>query len=132
MQPPSPSVFALANRLLRHEAGGSGAPEAFAGALDRACGKLCDELERLVGPGGASALNRRARSLAKREFPFLEGEAGEVAPEREEAANTAVLAHLLGLLVGLMGEELGLRPVRKIWPEVASGEATPRSTESEG
>lgn len=133
MQPPSPSVSALAHRLLRHEAAGDREPEALAAAVDRACEKLRDELETLVGPGGASALNRRARSLAKREYPFLDGDARGAGAgfEQAEAANTAVLAHLMGLIVGLMGEDLGLRPVRKIWPDLAAGDEMPSSTESE-
>ena len=134
MRPPSSAISELARRLLRHEAAGSREPVALAAAADRACEMLRDELETLVGPGGASALNRRARTLATREFPFLDRETGKATqdPGEAEAANAAVLAHLVGLLVNLMGEELGLRPVRRIWPEVASGEAAPRSTETEG
>lgn len=89
-------------------------------------------MERLVGPGGAAALVRRARTLATRDFPSLEGGTAASDPEQTEAANAAVLAHLVGLLVNLIGEELGLRPVHKIWPGVASGGAAPRSTETEG
>lgn len=134
MPPPSSALSELARRLLRHEAAGSREPAALAAAADRACEKLRDELETLVGPGGASALTRRARTLAGREFPFLVAETETVAPnpDEAEAANAAVLAHLVGLLVNLMGEELGLRPVRRVWPSVASGDAAPRSTETEG
>jgi hypothetical protein len=34
-----------------------------------------------------------------------------------------VIETFLGLMVSLVGENLGLRPVRKLWPEVASGDA---------
>ena len=39
--------------------------------------------------------------------------------EEAAAAATSVLAHLLGLLVALLGEEVGLQPVRKLWPHLA-------------
>lgn len=130
MRQPSPALSELARQLLRHEAGGSDEPQAAAAALERACEKLSGELENLVGPGGAAALVRRARTLAKRELP--DGGGGGTAPGPEPAGSAAVLAHLVGLLVGLLGEELGLRPVRKIWPDVASGGGAPSSTETEG
>nr|MBA4157908.1 hypothetical protein [Gemmatimonadota bacterium] len=40
--------------------------------------------------------------------------------EEAAAAAAAVLAHLLGLLIILVGEELGMQPVHKFWPHVAS------------
>ena len=132
MPPPSPPVSELALRLLRQEAAASAEPQALAAGVDRVCAKLSGELERLVGPGGAAALVRRARTLATRDFPCLEGGSADTGPGQAEAANAAVLAHLVGLLVNLMGEELGLRPVLKIWPGLASAEAAPRSTETEG
>jgi hypothetical protein len=33
-----------------------------------------------------------------------------------------VIETFLALMVSLVGEDLGLRPVRKLWPEVASGD----------
>lgn len=138
MAQPPPAVHDLARRLLWHEAGGAREPETLAAAVDRACGKLYDELENLVGPGGLSALIRRALNLAEREFPFLGGVTPEADSrlslrglpealrgrdaEEAEAASAAVLAYLVGLLVNLLGEDLGLRPVRKIWPEVTETE----------
>ncbi|HEU0076069.1 MAG TPA: hypothetical protein VFQ76_00365 [Longimicrobiaceae bacterium] len=132
MRQPSPALSELARQLLRHEAGGSPEPQAMAAAVERACEKLSGEMENLVGPGGAVALVRRARTLAKREFVDAGSGSAAPGPGQAEAESAAVLAHLVGLLVGLLGEELGLRPVRKIWPDVASGEGTPSSTETEG
>jgi hypothetical protein len=40
-------------------------------------------------------------------------EAGD--PAEAEAAGAALLGHLVRLLVELVGEDLGLRPVRKAW-----------------
>lgn len=36
----------------------------------------------------------------------------------------AVFTHLIELLTSFLGEELGLHPIRKIWPEVVSGNMT--------
>jgi hypothetical protein len=134
MRQPSPSIVGFALRLLRHESAGSREPRVVAAAADRAFEKLRDELEALVGPGGASALNRRARTLARRQFPFLDGDNGKAGPssEQAEAANAAELAQLMGLLVNLLGEDLGLRPVRRIWPDVASSEAALDFRKTEG
>ena len=141
----SPAVDDLVRRLLQHES--SGAPDAAsrAAAVDRVCRKLAGELETLVGQGGAAALLRRAVSLAKREFPFLpelrprpdepvsfdavRTSLQERRPAEAEAASTALLANLLGLLVNLLGEDLGLRPVVTVWPNLPPGAAPPASRE---
>jgi len=141
-----PGAHELALRVLHHEGGcrGSGG-SAAAAAVERAWGKLSRELEPLVGKGGADALITRAVHLARLEFPFL----GPVRPtvsapvdfagmresfaSREdgeaEGAGAAVIEHLLGLLVGLLGEDLGLAPVRGLWPEAAPGASSPPSNE---
>jgi hypothetical protein len=42
-------------------------------------------------------------------------------PDKALRASEAILATLLELLVGLLGEELGLRPVYTIWPGLPDG-----------
>lgn len=143
----SPAVDEIVRRLLDHEAGGAGDAESLAAAVDRACRKLSDELVTLVGRGGASALFGRAVSLAKREFPSL----AEVRPQPDaplsfdalreslrglgpaeaEPASTSVLANLLGLLVNLLGEDLGLRPVTSVWPNLLPEAVSPTPKETE-
>lgn len=130
----SPAVDDLARRLLEHEAGGARDADSLAAAVEGVCRKLSDELETLVGRGGATALLGRAVSLAKREFPYLasvrlqadaplsfdalrESLQGRPAGEAE-AASTSLLANLLGLLANLLGEDLGLRPVMSVWPDL--------------
>ena len=121
----------LVRRFLQSETGGAGDVGAIAAAVERACQQLAEELATLVGQGGVNALMGRAVNLAKREYPFLETVRPRVVPEvalvgmteafagREpaeaEAAGAAVLGHLVRLLVNLVGEDLGLRPVRKAW-----------------
>lgn len=90
MKPPNPAVQALTRRLLTHEAGErrdvpavvsdttsgvSDTPEveALADAAERACDKLRLSLAKLLGSDGLGVLVGRALTLARAEFPFLEG-----------------------------------------------------------
>ena len=143
----SPVVEDLVRRLLHHEADGARDPEALAAAVNRVCRKLSGELETLVGRGGFAALLGRALNLAKREFAFLadvrlhvdgpielEGlpEAlRERGPAQAEAASLALLGNLVALLVNLVGEDLGLRPVMNVWSNVLPEAGAPASTEGE-
>ncbi len=136
MAHPSPNLAELARRIVAQEAGGSPDPVASAAAVDAACRRLGDHLADLLGSGGVSALLRRALHLAQREQPLL----SEVAVSRESAAcftglaeslaarpedeataaAAAVLTHVLELLVMLLGEELGMNPIRRLWPRATS------------
>lgn len=137
----------LVRRLLRHEAGGARDAASLAAAVEGACQKLSGELETLVGRGGVAALLGRAVNLTRREFPFVasirlqadapvsfdafhESLRGR-SPAEAEAAGVALLANLVGLLVNLLGEDLGLRPVTSVWPNVLPDAASPASTETE-
>ncbi|HEU4556654.1 MAG TPA: hypothetical protein VFS20_02350 [Longimicrobium sp.] len=141
-----PALNELVRRLVRQEAGGSTDPESLAAAVEGACRKLSGELETLVGRGGVAALIGRAVNLAKREFPFLgvvrlEADAPVALaglreslqghdPAEAEAASVALLASLLAVLVNLLGEELGLRPVWNVWPSASPGAAPPTLRET--
>jgi hypothetical protein len=142
----SPAVDDVVSRVLAHESGGARDPESLAAAVGAACRRLSGELETLVGRGGVAALLGRAVNLSRREFPFLDAvhvqlEApvaleglGEAlrgrSPVEAEAASVALLAHLVGLLVNLLGEDLGLRPVLSVWSHVLPGAARPTSSET--
>jgi hypothetical protein len=136
MTHPSPEIVELARRIVEHEAGGSPDPAASAAAVETACRRLKDHLVDILGSGGISALFRRALHLAQREQPVLAGVAvsGEPAKcftglaeslvastdEEATAAATTLLMHLFSLLVMLLGEELGMKPIRKLWPQATS------------
>ena len=136
MAKPSPELVELAQRIAEYEAGGSPDPTASAAAVETACRRLKDHLVDLLGSGGVSALLRRALHLARREQPLLEGVAvsGEpaacftglaesLAASSEEDATAAaviVLTHMLDLLVTLLGEELGMKPIHELWPQATS------------
>jgi len=131
MAPPSPKLVELARRIVEQEAGGSPDSAASAAAVETACRRLNDQLVDLLGSGGVSALLRRALHLAQREHPLLAevamsgepaacftGLAESLAASTEEEATAAaatVLTHMLDLLVMLLGEELGMKPIRKLW-----------------
>ncbi len=137
----------LARRLLQHEAGAARDADALATAVEGVCRKLSDELETLVGRGGAAALLGRALRLASREFPSLaavrlqaDGPPSfdalrellqEQTPGDAKAASTSLLANLLGLLTNLLGEDLGLRPVMSVWPSLLLEPGSPAAREIE-
>lgn len=139
MAQPSTKLVELARRIVEHEAAQSN-PSAPAAAVETACRKLKVHLVGLLGAGGASAVLGRALHLAKREQPWLadvavSGEPGacfsglaESLPadtdEEATAAATALLAHTLELLVTLLGEDLGMKPVQKLWPQQTSVKET--------
>lgn len=120
----------------------------MAAAVEGVCRKLSAELETLVGRGGVAALLGRAVNLTKREFPFLAGVRLQTdapppvfealheslqghSPAEADAASVALLANLVGLLINLLGEDLGLRPVVSLWPDVLPGAGPPALTEIE-
>lgn len=139
MAHPSPKLVELARRIVEREAGGSD-PSASAAAVEAACRRLKDHLVDVLGSGGVSAVLRRALHLAQREQPFLAevavrgdpaacftGLAESLAARTDEEATAAaatVLAHMLDLLVVLLGEELGMKPVQKLWPQETSVKET--------
>jgi hypothetical protein len=136
MPPPSQKQVELARRIVEQEAGGSPDPAASAAAVEMACHRLQEQLVDLLGSSGVSALLRRALHLAQREQPLLAGVAvsGEQAEcfiglgealaaktdEEAMAAAAIILAHLLDLLVMLLGEELGMNPIRRLWPQATT------------
>ena len=142
MESPHPAVQALTRRLLAHEAGERPDAEALADAAERAFDKLRLHLSKLLGTDGFRVLLRRAITLARAQFPWLEGveaqsdgslkglaAAAAAAPARgggstaahdAEAVEgiTAVPDHFLGLLQAFIGQDLSLRLLRGVWPEV--------------
>jgi hypothetical protein len=130
-----PDARERARLLLLHEAGGARDAAGLAAAAERVCRKLRDELTGLIGAGGVGALAGRALRLAQQRHPHLNGVHTDpeacfrglaaalegINATEAEAAGTAVIETFLALLVSLVGEDLGLRPVGKLWPEVASG-----------
>jgi hypothetical protein len=139
----SPAAPVLARRVLRHEAGGRAEPAALAEAAERADARLRGRLASLIGPTGYTTLVARAVHLAQAEAPALErvtvdalatGAEGALHGLREfarasgdagaaEAGLSAILAHVIGLLITFIGEDLALRLIHDAWPELPDGQA---------
>ncbi len=132
METPSPSIRALARRLVAVEAARKHPTDEHLPEAVRVCEKLRISLTRLAGPEGFTSLLRRALALARAEIPSLqavklkpdgsleglEALAGDATGGEAEAA-VALTAQLLGLLVTFIGEPLTLRLVREAWPDDA-------------
>lgn len=132
MRKASPGILSLARRLMQTRAPSTeGRSETPAAAWKRAAEPLRLQLLHLVGGEGFQALLSRAVALAKPEFPWLEGvqidtvgsltALDEVLAGRDpaagEAGGTSVLAHLLQLLVTLVGAELTRQLLLRAWPD---------------
>jgi hypothetical protein len=124
----------LAGWLLAQETGIEADPPGVSAAAERVCQKISRRLSRLVSPAGSQAILSRALHLARADFHFLEGVlAGrppeaclEGLPERmtdvqadqAHAGLLAVLGAVLDLLVGFIGEDLTIRLLREVWPNL--------------
>jgi hypothetical protein len=128
------SLTDFAQRLFVQEAGGGDRTQDLADAMERACQALHTQLAPLVSGAGFNALFKRAVTLAARDFSFLAAigpmttpncsldglrQAVEGREPREVAdALAAILANFIWLLVIFLGENLGLRKVHEVWPDV--------------
>jgi len=128
----------LARRVLLHEAGGRTEPLTLPEAAERVDARLKGRLGGLIGQTGYTILVVRAVRLARGEVPTLEGVTVDTGAEggldgirafalasdagADEAGLTAILAHVIGLLITFIGEDLALRLVREAWPELAHGQ----------
>jgi hypothetical protein len=132
MDAPSPSIRDLAGRLLALEAASQEGANSRVHEAVRVCEKLRVCLIRFAGADGFTALLRRALALSRAEVSEIQGITetadgsldglGEVAVLSSKSgtdAGSAITAHLLGLLVTLIGEPLTVRLVREAWPDIS-------------
>ncbi len=135
MERSSPYFRDLACQMLAYEAGGKESSEEMAEVGQRICQKLDQQMTKLIGPAGLSALTSRALYLARVEFPFLNGVSIETQektcleglresvvgrpPTEAVSAIEAIFANFVWLLMTFIGEDLALRQVRNIWPEIS-------------
>lgn len=140
----APRAQTLAEQVLRYEGWGGQDPAAAADALQRACARFRRRLVVLIGSIGFAALFSRALRLAQEDFPALQGltfdaqgegglqrldayvtaSAGD--PAAATAGLSAILAHLIGLLIIFTDEDIAVRLVHEAWPELgkdSSGDA---------
>ena len=136
----------LVRRLVSHEAGESQDQESLIEAAERVADKLRVHLSRRIGQEGYRTLLARALALTTAEFPRLisvqVGKDGSLLGLRESAGPdlptgrdnegnqdavegmAALLARFLELLATLIGEDLTLRMLGSVWPELALDDAT--------
>ena len=129
-----PPLLEFARRLLLAETGGQSDPDNLVEATARCCEALRLQLSPLLSAAGFDALMGRALILTVRTFPFLvdarvpagldcsptalrRAVDGRSAPEVADALIT-LLAAFIWLLIIFIGEGLGLRKIREVWPDV--------------
>jgi hypothetical protein len=137
-QPTPPTPESLARRLLAYEAGEKSRPEELAAAGEHVYLRLRERLVVLLGAAGFDALWVRAMHLAQPKFhpgdnTVAEKEALPTPASRVDGLHAAMLgrdsaalqhnlvaafASFITLLFTFIGEELGFRFIRQIWPEL--------------
>jgi hypothetical protein len=145
---PSPALAKLARRLVQHEAERVGSPHDLAAGLQSTCDALYGRLSPLISALGFQTLFAQAITLAAREFQplatlsvtaadshcVLSGlahpEDARATDDGADEALVAVLAHFLALLVLFIGEDLGLRTIRDVWPHVPLERSSSSGVES--
>lgn len=136
MRQPTPQMRDLAERLLECEADeikSYGTKTLPAAAV---CERLRAPLAALMGRSAFCALLSRALALARQKVPSLRAERVNaegvwersneatvpVSAAKEVLGSIALVAQLLELLVAFIGENLTLRLLRDIWPNLLLNE----------
>ena len=123
----------FAERLIAYETKGNKHSETKTPAACRAGEKLRPHLATLMGNIGFRALLSRALVLTNADVPWLravhvktdgsfegfEELGAQIDPDEFLEGCVLLLSHLLGLLVAFIGEELTLRLVHEVWPELS-------------
>jgi hypothetical protein len=123
----------IAERLIAYETTENKSSGTNTAASFPVCEKLRPHLAVLMGSTGFRALLSRALARAEAEVPSLRAvqvdAAGslagfdkleaQAAPDELAMARVALVAQLLGLLAAFIGEDLMLRIVRDVWPQLA-------------
>jgi hypothetical protein len=141
------AVRFVAAWLLEHETDNADVPDAVLAAAERTCQKLSTRLAKLVTVAGCQSLLARAIHLAAAEVPFLRGVRAGTMPgpclegvqestegamyQQTQAGLLAVVAHLIGLLVLFIGEDMTERLVHDVWPDAPLGMGRPDSAPQE-
>lgn len=147
IQQPATELRGLVGRMLLYESKGQWrSPTELAGAADRACQKLYDQMAQLFGHAGFHAMIARSLKLTGREFPEirdmeddpqgedclrgLQGSLEGADPDTARRAVEAVFANLINLLNSFVGTDMTMSLVARAWPEVTIREEGPGSEEA--
>jgi hypothetical protein len=137
----SPSQIALAQWLIQREVSDAGELLPGPQAAQRACLKFGQRLAVLFTPVGSQALVSRAIHLARTNFPLFSEqrtartveiltqrlrESSSGGPSQHaDAGLSAVFATLIALVMSFIGEDLTLRLLHDVWPELPMPEPIP-------
>ena len=124
--------------------GGAGESVSSSEAAERACRKFGERLALLVSRVGAEALLSRALHVVRTDFLLFDEQRTartvEALTQRlRESANgvqssqicddsAAVFTTLIALVVSFIGEDLAMRLLRDVWPELPMPEPTSQSS----
>jgi hypothetical protein len=128
MNQPRPSIVRFATAVIASESGSGGGSVNSAAVAGLIVAKLRAGLGKLVGELGFDVMLARALVLARRVDSHLVGVSvgpgGSVSGfdqgdrEATERAAVALLSHFVELVAVLVGEDLAMRLVQSLWPEV--------------
>ena len=129
-----PTTRELADQLLAYEEVENGSDNH---AAVRVCDKLRRPLAKLAGVAGFGSLLVRALSDAKQESPALG--TWKVRPDaflqvihgEAEQSGASLIAHLLGLLIALVGESFAVQILNDVWPSLPNTESRLKRKEPE-
>lgn len=125
----TPALRELADQLLAYEEVERTSAVPDMRAVIRVCGKLHRPLATLAGPAGFRSLLGRALHLAKQECPDLGSWAVRLDASLQVVdcvtaqSGAPLIAHLLGLMMTLVGESLTLKLLREVWPSLPDYQA---------
>ena len=130
MSTPRPSLLRVATAVVATELSRASAGHE-ARVAERIMIRLHEHLGKLIGPAGFDVLLARSLVLARRAHPSLSGcvagAGGHLSwPEEPGGANRAsvergavgILSRFFELLAVLIGEDLTMRLVRDVWPDL--------------
>ncbi len=132
MEKPSQTIRELASRLIAAEASAGTGPDVHGPTL--VCEKLQVSLIRFAGVDAFTTLIRRALAMSREEIPALKnvkvGPKGcverldLVAADGGIESGAAIIANLLWLMVTFIGEDLAMRLVKDVWPDLLLSESS--------
>jgi hypothetical protein len=130
---PSSNARAIASRLLTYEASAGKPSDAHLPAVVRVAEKLRRPLSALAGSTGFGVLLGRALTLARAQDRSLEAvrvQSGgfldgwsELRNNEEGQAGVTLISQLFSLLEAFIGQDLALRLVADVWPDLPAVEA---------
>jgi hypothetical protein len=124
----TPKTRELAQWLLAYEFSEAKAANADALGASRVCDQLRRPLTTLAGAAGFRSLLARALILAQQECPAFgawavkpDGSLESLNGETEQSGSV-LIAHLIGLMITLIGESFTLRLLHDVWRDLPDSE----------